>query len=197
MQLKYISCLSHRSVISGFFLCVDKLWFITWNYYQVGPAPRGSFLIPWGGLARCSTCPTKFCLSCPNRLVSWWRHQMETFSALLALCAGNSPVIGEFPTQRPVTRGFGVFFDLCLNKRLGNQSWGWWFETPSCSLWRHCNEVPKLPHEILTILPQPIVSISQASLSFGWFICKKIPTYIGAIPKSSGWSEMSNQNEEN
>ena len=43
---------------------------------------------------------------------------METFSALLALCAGNSPVIGEFPTQRPVTRCFVAFFDLCLNKRL-------------------------------------------------------------------------------
>ena len=26
-----------------------------------------------------------------------WRHQMEPFSALLALCAGNSPVTGEFP----------------------------------------------------------------------------------------------------
>ena len=34
---------------------------------------------------------------------SWWRHQMETFSALLALCAGNSPVSGEFPAQRPLT----------------------------------------------------------------------------------------------
>ena len=41
---------------------------------------------------------------------------METFSALLALCAGNSPVSGEFPAQRPVTRSFDVFFDLCLNK---------------------------------------------------------------------------------
>ena len=43
---------------------------------------------------------------------------METFSALLAICAGNSPVPGEFPTQRPVTRSFDVFFDLRLNKRL-------------------------------------------------------------------------------
>ena len=42
--------------------------------------------------------------------MSWWRHQMETFSALLAFCAGNSPVIGVFPTQRPVTRSFDVFF---------------------------------------------------------------------------------------
>ena len=46
---------------------------------------------------------------------------------------------GEFPTQRPVTRGFGVFFDLRLSKRLSKQPWGWWFETSSWSLWRQCN----------------------------------------------------------
>ena len=47
---------------------------------------------------------------------SWSRHQMETFSALLAICAGNSPVSGEFPTQRPVTQSFDVCFDPRLNK---------------------------------------------------------------------------------
>ena len=46
---------------------------------------------------------------------------------------------GEFPTQRPVTRSFDVFFDLRLNKRLSKQSWGWSFGTPSWSLWRHRN----------------------------------------------------------
>ena len=46
---------------------------------------------------------------------------------------------GEFPSQRPVTRSFVVFFDLRLNKRLSKQPWGWWFETPSWSLWRHRN----------------------------------------------------------
>ena len=65
---------------------------------------------------------------------------METFSALLAICVGNSPVPGEFPTQRPVTRSFDVYFDLCPNKWLSKQSLGWWFETLSCSLWRHRNE---------------------------------------------------------
>ena len=70
---------------------------------------------------------------------SWWRHQMEKISASLALCTGNSPVTGEFLAQRPVTRSFDVFFDLRLNKRLSKQSWGWWFETPSCPLRRHCN----------------------------------------------------------
>ena len=71
--------------------------------------------------------------------ISWWRHQMETFSALLAFCAGNSPVPGEFSAQRPVTRSFDVFFDLHLNKQLSKQSRGWLFETPSGSLWRQCN----------------------------------------------------------
>ena len=44
---------------------------------------------------------------------SWWRHQMEAFSALLALRAGNSPVPGDFPTQRPVTRTALMFSLIC------------------------------------------------------------------------------------
>ena len=51
--------------------------------------------------------------------------EMETISALLAICAGNSPVTGEFSAQRPVTRSFDVFYDLRPNKRLSKQSWGW------------------------------------------------------------------------
>ena len=70
-----------------------------------------------------------------------WRHQIETFSAFLAICVGNSPVPGEFPAQRPVTQSFDVFFDLRLNKRLSKLWWGWWIETPSCSLSRHCNVI--------------------------------------------------------
>ena len=60
-------------------------------------------------------------------------------SALLALCARNLPVTGEFPSQRPVTRSFDVFPYLRLSKRLSKQSWGWWFEMLSRPLWRHCN----------------------------------------------------------
>ena len=71
--------------------------------------------------------------------MSWWCHQMETFSALLAICAGNSLVNGEFPAQRPVTRSFDVFFDLRLNKTLSKQWPGSWFEMPSCPSWPHCN----------------------------------------------------------
>ena len=54
---------------------------------------------------------------------------------------GNSPVTGEFPSQRPVTRSFDVFFDLHLNKQLSKQSWGWWFEMPSHPLCCHCNDI--------------------------------------------------------
>ena len=54
------------------------------------------------------------------------------------LC-GEFTGTGEFPTQRPVTRSFDVYFDLRPNKRLNKQLRGWWFETPSLPLWRHRN----------------------------------------------------------
>ena len=76
--------------------------------------------------------------------ITWWRHQMETFSALLALCAGNSPDAGEFPAQRPVTRSFDVFFYLRLSKRLVNNREAGDAIGPILTLsgpfWRHCND---------------------------------------------------------
>ena len=80
--------------------------------------------------------------------MTWWHHQMETFSVLLSLCAGNSPVPGEFPAQRPVTRTFEVFFDLRPNKRLSKQLLGWWFDTLSSPLWCHCNGVKAMTASI-------------------------------------------------
>ena len=65
-----------------------------------------------------------------------WKHIPRNWP----LC-GEFTGPGEFPTQRPVTRSFDVFFDLRLNKRLSKQPWGWWFETPAWSLWRHRNVV--------------------------------------------------------
>ena len=50
---------------------------------------------------------------------------METFSALLAICARNSPVSGDFPAQMPVARNFEIFFDLRRSKLLSKQSGGW------------------------------------------------------------------------
>ena len=77
-----------------------------------------------------------------NYFISWWHHQMETFSSLLALCERNSPVTGEFPSQRPVAQSFEVFFDLLQNKGMCKESRRRWFEMPLRSLRCHCNKVP-------------------------------------------------------
>ena len=63
---------------------------------------------------------------------------------------------GEFPAQRPVTWSFDVFFDLRLNKRLSKQPWGWWFETPSWSFWRHRNANKQ---KNVNYTPLPIVNV--------------------------------------
>ena len=78
-----------------------------------------------------------------------WFIPLPSAAIMMTSSNGNifrvtGPLCGEFtghrwiPLQRPVTRSFGASFDLCLNKRLSKQSWGWWFETPSHPLWRHC-----------------------------------------------------------
>ena len=107
----------------------SRCWFVIWG--KMSPTRAISMLR--------NDKKDKYLISC--FLKTWWRHQMEAFSALLALCAGNSPISGEFPAQRPVTRSFGVFIDLRLIKRLSKHSRGWWFETLSSPLWRHCNEL--------------------------------------------------------
>ena len=89
--------ISHKMV--SFFVC-----FFCWHY--------GSFLV--GFVQFIFLMPKLWSFASLQTTSSWWRHQMETFSALLAICAGNSPVPGEFPAQRPVTRSFDVFFDLHL-----------------------------------------------------------------------------------
>ena len=101
---------------------------------------------------------------------------METFSALLALCVGNSPASGEFPAQRPVTRSFDVFFDLCLIKRLSKHSRSWWFETLSRPLWRHCN--------VLCItLPVYMSCVISQSIHFHFIAAK--------VKSSSDWNYSS------
>ena len=43
-------------------------------------------------------------------------------------------------THKGQRRGALIFsFDLRLNRRCSKQSRRWWFETLSCSSWRHCN----------------------------------------------------------
>ena len=88
-----------------------------------------------------STLNTKFLFTFSElHLISLWHHQMETFSALLALCDGNPPVTGEVLSKRLVTRSIDVLMsDPRLNKRLSKQSRRRWFEMTSRSLWSHCN----------------------------------------------------------
>ena len=102
-----------------------------------------------------------------TKFLSWWRHQMETFSALLAICAGNSPIPGEFPALRPITRSFNVFFDLRLNKRLSKQSWGWWFETPSRPLWRHRNLIYVQNKQYSSPVASSVYGLSVQNEQFG------------------------------
>ena len=84
---------------------------------------------------------------------------METFSAILAIWAG------KWPAQRPVTRSFDVFLDLSPNKRLSKQWWGWWFETPSRPLCRHCNGFMRLMYAGSTRKPprSPVDSPTKGS----------------------------------
>ena len=97
-------------------------------------------------------------------LFAWWRHQMETLSILLDLCERNYLVTGGFPSQRPMTRGFDVFFDLCLNKRLSKESRRWRYKTPSSSLWRH--------YILYELYSKPVVHQSRA-LSMGMYIGRR------------------------
>ena len=131
--------------------------------------------------------------SCYIDEISWWRHQMETFSALLAICA----VPGEFPAQRPVTRTFDVSFDLRLNKRLSKRSWGWWFETPTCPLWCHCNVFPSVKDDILNssyhkswifLSYTMLWSFWTKNISQSWIYSFDILFFVQHIESETKWS---------
>ena len=81
-------------------------------------------------------------LSSVSNVYFWCQYGTQHGSLMMTSSNGNifrvtGPLCGEFtgpgefPTQRPVTRSFDVFFDLRLNERLSKQPWGWGFETPS------------------------------------------------------------------
>ena len=123
-------------------------------------------------------------LICPRGSVShsYWSHSAvmmtssngNIFHVTGHLC-GEFTGLGEFPTQRPVTRSFDAFFDLSLNKRLSKQLWGWWFETPPCPWWCHCNGELSLyanynPKTKVAIMPTNIrpVIIENIVILFGY-----------------------------
>ena len=96
---------------------------------------------------------------------------------------------GEFPTQRPVMRSFDVFFDLCLNKRLSKQPWGWWFETPSWSLWRQCNDL--FTHRFVAFDRGHSVRFWEfrSPGAAGWQLHQwnGVTSFIAGIPVSQWW----------
>ena len=120
------------------------------------------------------------CLSCPSQpfysrwLISPFAPNMMTssngniFRVTGPLC-GEFIVPGEFPALKPVTRSFDAFFDLCLNKQLSEQSWGWWFETPPCPLWRLRNgrRVTPVSIKFSSVLSLYVNCISNQSCTQG------------------------------
>ena len=130
----------------------------------------------------------------PRMILTWWRHQMEIFSALLAFCVGNSPVTGEFPAQSPVTRSFDVFFDLRLNQQLSKQWRRWWFETPSRSLWRLCNECGDILKDLVSRFEwcQPgVIKITDGQINFAKNVCAFAVSTVpadGLAPSGAGTS---------
>ena len=115
---------------------------------------------------------------------AWWRHQMETFAPLLAICAGESP------TQRPVTWSFDVYFGLRPNKRLSKQSWGWWFETQSRPLWRHRNGSVTLQESRIITITRLFV---QQAICMAELLTKSItqpcefPRHFVVVPWQNWW----------
>ena len=78
------------------------------------------------------------------------------------------------PSQWPVTRSFDVFFDMCLNKQLSKSSWRRWFETQSCSLWRHCNGLSYaygISHDIWTLFCVVLLCLDMITVigGFMWY----------------------------
>ena len=118
----------YRFQCDNYHILITRLCFST-SIFQ--PNNYGFLHFSSFGWFAASTCVVKFYIMMTS-------SNGNIFRVTGPLC-GEFTGPGEFPTQRPVTRSFDVFFDLRLNKRLSKQPWGWWFETPSWSLWRQCN----------------------------------------------------------
>ena len=132
-------------------------------------------------------------LICHHLLLSWWRHQVETFSALLALC-------GEFTGHRwiPLTKASDAelwcfFFGLCLNKQLSKQSRGCWFETPSRPSGRHCNDILRTSHDsestriTISKLLKPGLFMDIRGQPFAWGSWVNIAGWFLAIEADYIW----------
>ena len=125
---------------------------------------------------------------------SWWRHQMETFSALLAILCGEFTGARWIPHTKASDAELWCYFDLRPNKRLGKQSRGWWFETLSPPLWRHRNVSSKVSiqqfmhHRIDQIhnSHNALVFISRNTQLWIWNICSDV-MYFGIWDACIAW----------
>ena len=118
-----------KRIMAGLWLNCSLILLVCWNY----SLSSGWHVIAAQGFA--SVLGSTYMMTSSNGNI---------FRVTGHLC-GEFTGPGEFPTQRPVTRSFDVYFDLRPNKRLSKQSLGWWFETLSPPLWRHRNELSLLP----------------------------------------------------
>ena len=139
LHAKYAFVMLCKYVLWKSRLMTDNAWGQLMDMYR--------FNGKWVMSPMCMICPCMTSLYHISYIVSiWataWKSMMTSsngniFRVTGPFC-GEFTGPGEFPTQRPVTRSFEVFFDLRLNKRLSKQTRCWWFETQSWSLWRHCN----------------------------------------------------------
>ena len=139
-------------VMSWWLMCISL-----WDLISVAYQHTSTW---WLLAALCSTkCSTEAWLKARKSLFQMWNQRHSS------ICSGgcfpyHDDVIKwkHFPRYWPFVRGIHrspvnsphkgqwrgalMYFYLRLKKRLSKQSWGWWFETPSCSLWRHCNVSP-------------------------------------------------------
>ena len=112
---------------------MTSLWWLVNSTWMV-QIPRGWLFVMPSATIILDKCGPYWCRLTHDDVIKW-KH----FSRYWPFVRGIHRWPVNSPAQRPVTRSFDVFFDLRLNKRLSKQSWGWWFETPSCSLWRAYN----------------------------------------------------------
>ena len=125
-------------------------------------------------------------VTCVLFTMSWWLHQIETFSVLLAICAANSPVTGKFPALKPVAWSFDFFICAWINGWVNNREAGDLRRTPSRPLWRHCNGAVIYPtdsqlvgtlftHDISATIRYILVCVDSSTNEFklrNWFICQ-------------------------
>ena len=96
----------------------------------IGPGKRRLYVCSNYRLFRC------FCIQFSS-VIAIMTSSIEIFTALLAICVGNSPITGEFPSQRPVTRNLDVLIYAWTNGWINNRDAG----DLRRVLWRHCNAV--------------------------------------------------------